>query len=87
MAKFKIGNYQGIKIDCWTAKDLVGLHHLMKQEADAREAKRMQISRHCPPAHQRPHAHQHASPRNEAGNHQSAEGPWFVPTIETFRKA
>ena len=27
-----------------------------------------------PPAHQRPHAHQHASPRNEAGNHQSAEG-------------
>lgn len=32
MAKFKIGNYQGIKIDCWTAKDLVGLHHLMKQE-------------------------------------------------------
>ena len=41
---------------------------------DAREAKRMQISRHCPPAHQRPHAHQHASPRNEAGNHQSAEG-------------
>ncbi len=26
MAKFKIGNYQGIKIDCWTAKDL------MKQE-------------------------------------------------------
>ena len=32
MAKFKISNYQGIKIDCWTAKDLVGLHHLMKQE-------------------------------------------------------
>ena len=32
MAKFKIGNYQGIKIDCWTAKDLVGLHHLMEQE-------------------------------------------------------
>ena len=29
MAKFKIDNYQGIKIDCWTAKDLVGLHHLM----------------------------------------------------------
>ncbi len=26
------------------------------------------------PKHQRPHAHQHASPRNEAGNHQSAEG-------------
>lgn len=29
MAKFKIVNYQGIKIDSWTAKDLVGLHQFM----------------------------------------------------------
>lgn len=32
MATYRIGNYQGINIECWTTKDLVGLHNLLKQE-------------------------------------------------------
>lgn len=29
---YKIGNYQGISIECWSAKDLVGLHALLQKE-------------------------------------------------------
>lgn len=32
MENYKIGNYQGIKIECWSIRDLVGLHHLLQQE-------------------------------------------------------
>lgn len=32
MATYKISNYQGIHIECWTPKDLVGLYELLKQE-------------------------------------------------------
>lgn len=29
---YKIGNYQGISIECWSIKDLVGLHSLLQKE-------------------------------------------------------
>lgn len=29
---YKIGNYQGISIECWSANDLVGLHSLLQRE-------------------------------------------------------
>lgn len=29
---YKIGNYRGINIECWSAKDLVGLHSLLQKE-------------------------------------------------------
>lgn len=32
MATYKISNYQVIQMECWTPKDLVGLHGLLKQE-------------------------------------------------------
>lgn len=32
MENFKIGEYGGIKIDCWSRQQLVGLHHLLQQE-------------------------------------------------------
>lgn len=32
MATYKISNYQGIHMECWTPKDLVSLHGLLKQE-------------------------------------------------------
>lgn len=32
MATYKISNYQGVRIECWTPKQLVGLNKLLKQE-------------------------------------------------------
>lgn len=32
MGNFKIGAYNGIKIDCWSRQQLVGLRHLLQQE-------------------------------------------------------
>jgi len=32
MATYKISNYQGVRIECWTPKLLVGLNSLLKQE-------------------------------------------------------
>lgn len=32
MATYKISNYQGVRIECWTSKQLVGLNSLLKQE-------------------------------------------------------
>ena len=32
MATYRIGTYQGVCIECWTPKELVGLHSLLKQE-------------------------------------------------------
>lgn len=32
MATYKISNYQGVRIECWTPKHLVGLNKLLRQE-------------------------------------------------------
>lgn len=32
MPTYRIGTYQGVCIECWTPKELVGLHSLLKQE-------------------------------------------------------
>lgn len=29
---YKIGNYQGVSIECWSVKDLVGMHYLLAKE-------------------------------------------------------
>jgi len=29
---YRIGNYQGISIECWSTKDLVGMHSLLQKE-------------------------------------------------------
>ena len=32
MENFRIGNYDGLRIDCWSRQQLVGLRHLLQQE-------------------------------------------------------